>query len=88
MKISMKKGVSVLLVLVMLVALAVPAFAATPKNVKKYNNMLVMGDSIVCADELPWVKDFRMVENSYSYDLSKMLGLESYNSLAFRAASA
>ena len=88
MKTVMRKGISVLLVLVMLMAFAAPAFAATPVNVKKYTNMLVMGDSIVCADELPGVRDFDTVKDSYSYNLSKMLGLDTYHSLAFRAASA
>lgn len=88
MKTVMRKGISVLLVLVMLMAFAVPAFAATPVNVKKYTNMLVFGDSIVCADELPTVRDFDTVKDSYSYNLSEMLGLDTYHSLAFRAASA
>lgn len=84
----MKRALSILLALIMLTALSAPAFAATSVNVKKYTNMLVMGDSIVCADELPTVRDFAPVVDSYSYDLANMLGLSSYNSLAFRAASA
>ena len=89
MKIFMKKGVSVLLVLVMLIALSVPAFAATPKNVKEYKNVVAFGDSIVCADELPGCKNFDISKYSYPCVLSEMLGLEgTYHSLACQGTSA
>ena len=87
LKMKIRRLLSVLLAVVMLLAISAPTYAATVGNVKKYSNMLVLGDSIVCADELPTVRDFAPVVDSYSYDLAHMLGLETYNSLAFRAAS-
>lgn len=87
MRKTLKRILPFVLILSLMLCMSVPAFAATVDNVKHYESMTVLGDSIPCAHGYPTCTNFGVSPGSYPDVLSKLLGLDGYCSLAFCGCS-